>query len=38
MNNKSHEIVEYIINKDLHKAKLLIHECMNEKLGILLEE
>jgi len=38
MSTKSHQIVTHIINKELNKAKTLIHESMNEKLGILLEE
>jgi len=38
MPTKLHQIVTHIINKELNKAKTLIHESMNEKLGILLEE
>lgn len=32
------EIIESIISKNYNTAKELIHEAMNEKIGILLEE
>ena len=32
------EIIESIISKKYNTAKELIHEAMNEKIGILLEE
>lgn len=32
------EIIESIMSKEYNKAKELIHEAMNEKIGILLEE
>lgn len=31
------KIIEAIVAQELNKAKTLIHESMNEKLGILLE-
>jgi len=38
MSEISKNIVSLIISKEFHKAKTLIHEAMNNKLGILLEE
>lgn len=38
MSEISNHIVSLIISKEFHKAKMLIHEAMNNKLGILLEE
>ena len=38
MSEISNNIVSLIISKEFHKAKMLIHEAMNNKLGILLEE
>lgn len=38
MSEISNSIVSLIISKEFHKAKTLIHEAMNNKLGILLEE
>lgn len=32
------EIIESIISKNYNTAKELIHEAMNEKIGILLEQ
>ena len=36
--SNSTQIVSYIILKEFYKAKQLIHEDMNQKLGIILEE
>ena len=38
MSEISKNIVSLIVSKEFHKAKMLIHEAMNNKLGILLEE
>ena len=38
MSEISKNIVSLIVSKEFHKAKTLIHEAMNNKLGILLEE
>ena len=38
MSEISNNIVSLIVSKEFHKAKTLIHEAMNNKLGILLEE
>jgi len=38
MSEISKNIVSLIVSKEFHKAKILIHEAMNNKLGILLEE
>ena len=38
MSEKSEQIVSAIVSKEFNKAKELITESMNEKLGILLEE
>ena len=38
MSEISKNIVSLIVSKEFHKAKMLIHEMMNNKLGILLEE
>ena len=38
MSEISKNIVSLIISKEFHKAKTLIHEAMNNKLGLLLEE
>ena len=38
MSEISKNIVSLIVSKEFHKAKTLIHEMMNNKLGILLEE
>ena len=38
MSEISNNIVSLIVSKEFHKAKMLIHEVMNNKLGILLEE
>ena len=38
MSEISNNIVSLIVSKEFHKAKMLIHEMMNNKLGILLEE
>lgn len=34
----SKEIIEAIVNKNFNKAKELINESMNSKIGLLLEE
>ena len=38
MSEISKNIVSLIVSKEFHKAKTLIHEAMNNKLGLLLEE
>ena len=38
MSEISKNIVSLIVSKEFHKAKILIHEAMNNKLGLLLEE
>ncbi len=38
MSEISKNIVSLIVSKEFHKAKMFIHEAMNNKLGILLEE
>lgn len=38
MSDISKEIVSLIVTKDLYKAKLLISESLNQKIGLLLEE
>lgn len=38
MSEKSEQIVSAIVSKEFNKAKELITESMNEKLGMLLEE
>jgi hypothetical protein len=38
MSEISKNIVSLIVSKEFHKAKTLIHEAMNNELGILLEE
>jgi len=38
MSEISKNIVSLIVSKEFHKAKTLINEAMNNKLGILLEE
>ena len=38
MSETSQQIVSLIVSKEFNKAKNLITESMNEKLGLLLEE
>ena len=38
MSETSQQIVSLIVSKEFNKAKTLITESMNEKLGLLLEE
>ncbi len=38
MSETSEQIVSLIVSKEFNKAKALITESMNEKLGLLLEE
>ena len=38
MSETSEQIVSLIVSKEFNKAKNLITESMNEKLGLLLEE
>lgn len=38
MSETSEQIVSLIVSKEFNKAKTLITESMNEKLGLLLEE
>lgn len=38
MSDRSKQIVSAILKQELHKAKTLITEAMNEKIGVILEE